>query len=379
MKKLANFLGNLQYKYSSIFIIATLVFTIIIAFGAINLISNVEPSLEKVLPQDIDEIKLMNSMRDEFPADIIYIVLEINGEGAQDVRDPKVLEYIYLLDSKIAELPNVHSIVSLSKMNNDFKIVRGTYDLPNNIVESKNLFNRYSESFGVDKFLSSDFKVTYIEVHTSVGSSASSITEMMNNIEQDINSLEEFNPGVDVSLSGFSAIDKATFNIIISDFIKITFISFAFILTILFISKRSLKGFVPLIVVMLAVIWTMGLVGYIGITITVVTMVSVAMIMGLGIDYGIHMSDTYYENRTEYGKRKSLIVTLEELLRSLIGSSLTTSAGFLALLFGMLPAMKNLGIVLAIGISFTLMAAIISLPAFLIAFDKDKQEEKQEN
>jgi len=40
---------------------------------------------------------------------------------------------------------------------------------------------------------------------------------------------------------------------------------------------------------------------------------------------------------------------MNELLRAMIAASLTTMAGFLALLFGVLPAMKVLGIILSIG------------------------------
>ena len=115
----------------------------------------------------------------------------------------------------------------------------------------------------------------------------------------------------------------------------------------------------------------MGIIGYLQLTITVVSMVAAAMIIGLGIDFAIHVSFTYYNNIEKHSKKQALIETLQELLRAMLGASLTTIAGFLALLFGILPAMKILGIILAIGIGITLISAIILLPALLSFFDAD--------
>ena len=66
---------------------------------------------------------------------------------------------------------------------------------------------------------------------------------------------------------------------------------------------------------------------------------------------------------------------MRELLRAMLGASLTTMAGFLALLFGVLPAMKTLGIILAIGIFTTLIGAIFLLPVVIYLYDRKFVEE----
>src|SRR6056297_2934678 len=102
----------------------------------------------------------------------------------------------------------------------------------------------------------------------------------------------------------------------------------------------------------------MCITGYLGLTITVVSMVAAAMIMGLGIDFGIHFVHGFFENRKTKSSYDSLSEVMQELLRAMVGASFTTIAGFLALLFGVLPAMKTLGIILALGILNTLIGAI---------------------
>ena len=62
----------------------------------------------------------------------------------------------------------------------------------------------------------------------------------------------------------------------------------------------------------------------------------------------------------------------------MIGASLTTMAGFLALLFGVLPAMKTLGIILAIGIFTTLIGAIFLLPVIIYLYDVSQSKKKMQ-
>jgi hypothetical protein len=102
-------------------------------------------------------------------------------------------------------------------------------------------------------------------------------------------------------------------------------------------------------------------------------MVAAAMIMGLGIDFGIHMVHTYFENRKKHNSEEALEETMTELLRAMLGASLTTTAGFLALLFGVLPAMKTLAVILAMGILNTLLGAIFLLPVIVYLYDKKRR------
>jgi hypothetical protein len=126
---------------------------------------------------------------------------------------------------------------------------------------------------------------------------------------------------------------------------------------------------------MVTLIWTMGITGYLQLTITVVTMVAAAMIMGLGISYGIHVVHRFYELKQDKtkGLKKVIEELQEELITALFGSSMTTSAGFLALLFGVLPAMKNLGIILGMGILITFIVAITILPTLLFITENTKK------
>jgi len=363
-EKIASIIVSYQIKFPKVFMFVFLIINLLLIPGIFNLINNVEPSLERVLPQNIDEIQTMNDMRTEFGADMIYLVLE-GEDDTVDLRDLEVLRYIDILGKKILTEENVLEVQSLTTV----------IGIPKTIYESKNLIAENPMSLN---FINHDSSISIITVRTNTGSSAKAINKIIEEINDDILSVEEYNPNIKTTITGFSAIDRATFNIIIDDFIKITVVSMIGIAIIVLLTFKSLiKGMLPMVIVMNALIWTMGIVGYLGLTITVVSMVSAAMIMGLGIDFGIHQVHSYFEERKKNNPKKSLNNVMEELLRAMFGASLTTIAGFLALLFGVLPAMKTLGIILAIGIFSTLIGAIFLLPVLI--YYLDSRGEKYEN
>lgn len=367
IEEIAERIVEMQIKNPKKFILTFFIITLMIVPGIISLVGNVEPSLEKVLPQDIEEVKTMNDMRAQFGADMIYIIVH-SEDIVSDARDPKLLSYVDVLSEKIrtrdhiTEVDNLADIVKES--NNDV--------IPDSLDDVKEIIaiNPFTP-----QFLSKDYGFTVIRIRSDTGASAAVVKEVIEGIKYDIESVESLNPGSRTEITGFNAIDKATFEVIMSDFAFITLVSMVLVSIVVLITFKSLvRGMMPMIVVMTAIIWTMGITGYLGLTITVVSMVAAAMIMGLGIDFGIHVVHGYFEMRKKNSIRKSMTSVMRELLRAMLGASLTTIAGFLALLFGILPAMKNLGIILALGILTTLIGAVFLLPAIIIIYDKNLYE-----
>jgi len=147
-------------------------------------------------------------------------------------------------------------------------------------------------------FVDSGYSFSVVKITTNTGASSKVINELITQIKEDIVSVEEFGINVKTQVTGFSAIDRATFSVIMSDFAKITLVSMiGIMIVVLFTFKSLTKGMLPMVIVMNSLIWTMGIVGYLNLTITVISMVAAAMIMGLGIDFGIHQVHAYFEER----------------------------------------------------------------------------------
>ena len=371
LSRIAKKIVSYQTKYPKKFILVFILLNLLLIPGIFNLLGNVEPSLEKVLPQEVQEIETMNYMRSQFGADMIYLVVYTTDDLA-DVRNPDYLEYTDILSQKIITRENVMDVQSLSDISKDLN----NDQIPSTLTQSRAILSNTPRT---QTYTNNDYSFSVMKVQTNVGSSADQIDKVITQIEEDIQNTQQFNPGTNTEITGSPAIDRATFNVIISDFATITLISMAGVALIVFLTFKSLaKGMLPMAVVMNAIIWTMGIAGYLQLTITVVTMVAAAMIMGLGIDFGIHQVHNYFEERKTKKPKVALDEVMQELLRAMLGASLTTSAGFLALLFGVLPAMKTLGIILAIGIMNTLIGAVFLLPVLIYLYDTNHIKKSNE-
>jgi len=358
LEETAEKIVELQIKYPKIVLLIILLVTLLLAPGILKV--KIEPSLEKVLPDDLPVIKTMNDMRSQFGADMVYIVLE--PDYAADVREPKILKYIDALQEKLTKDENileVSSIAGIVKEKNGF--------IPDSKRKIESILNDDPRTF---KLTNRDYSLTFLQLRTDTGTNAALIKKLKFDIKDDIASLEEINPGLNAHVTGFNIIDKATFDIMIFDFSFETPLAFVFIGMIVFIVFRSLvKGFIPMTVVMISMIWTTGLIGYFGIVLSSTNIVAAAMIMGLGIDFGIHILYRFYELKTKNSRENALVHSLRESMRALVAAALTTIAAFLSLLSSPLPAIQNFGIVLSIGIASALIAAVGALPAIIFLYD----------
>lgn len=362
-EKFGKGIAKKQIKKPGFFLLALVVVLALVLPGIPLLLNNVEPSLEKILPQEVQEVKTMNDMRSQFGADMMYLVFEVEGP-VQDMRHPDVIKYLDDIEKKIRTNDHIKEVMGLPDL------VKQVND--NIIPDSKNDIEQLVKMVPESRmFLNRDNSIAMIQIRADTGPVTEIISRVISDLEDAIHTFEPDNPGLSYSITGFNAIDKATFEVIIKDFAVITGFSFSFILIFLFIyySGDWRKVISSISVILFAVLITLGITGYIGITVTVVTMVAAAMIMALGISYGINVTYEYYLLREKKDKKSSLMALNSSIVRALTGSSLTTSAGFLALLFGIIPAMKNLGIVLAIGISITLAISVMVLPVIIYKLD----------
>ncbi|MGA1819722.1 MAG: efflux RND transporter permease subunit [Thermoplasmatota archaeon] len=153
----------------------------------------------------------------------------------------------------------------------------------------------------------------------------------------------------------------------------ITFIVSLVILTVIFfLTKRTLLlGAVTLLPLVLVIAWTLGGMYFFGIPLNVVTVTISAITVGLGIDYGIHISQRFMEDldRIKDGIC-ALTVSVSHTGSALFGSALTTVIGFAILSFAIIPPLAQFGQVTAISVTFAFLASVFVLPTFLLLWLK---------
>ncbi|HUO87426.1 MAG TPA: MMPL family transporter, partial [Thermoanaerobaculia bacterium] len=111
-----------------------------------------------------------------------------------------------------------------------------------------------------------------------------------------------------------------------------------------------------LVPVVLGSVWTLGLAGYLGLPIDPFTVVVAPLLLGIGIDDGLHA----LQGERAFG---SLEASLAGSGRAMTLTTLTTCAGFGGLAFSSVPSLARGGVLVAAGTVFCLIATLVLLPA----------------
>ncbi len=99
--------------------------------------------------------------------------------------------------------------------------------------------------------------------------------------------------------------------------------------------------------------------------------------LAVTMDYSIFLWHSYNEQRQKYDDHKdAMAAAISETLTSVIGSSITTVAGFAALCFMTFTLGRDLGFVMAKGIILGVIGCVTVLPALILIFDRPLQKTK---
>ena len=101
---------------------------------------------------------------------------------------------------------------------------------------------------------------------------------------------------------------------------------------------------------------------------------SAVLQLAVTMDYSIFLWNSYNEQRRLYDDNKEAMArAIQATLTSVVGSSITTVAGFIALCFMSFTMGRDLGIVMAKGVLLGVLGCVTVLPALILVFDKPLQ------
>ena len=102
---------------------------------------------------------------------------------------------------------------------------------------------------------------------------------------------------------------------------------------------------------------------------------SAVLQLAVTMDYSIFLWNSYNEQRRRYDDNKEAMArAIQATLTSVLGSSITTVAGFISLCFMSFTMGRDLGIVMAKGVLLGVLGCVTVLPALILVFDKPLQK-----
>lgn len=192
--------------------------------------------------------------------------------------------------------------------------------------------------------------------------SASGLYKIMTMPLEDLNSaanLREFVKqvqSVDASATGLPVGDIESGKAVVKAFVQAFSTALILITLLLLVILRSIGN-------TLLVIWPLLLTGALNVILdnpfNFANIIALPLLMGMGVDSGIHIM-----HRLHAGFKKGEHLLQTSTARGVFFSSLTTLCSFTSLAFTSHAGIASMGLLLAIGISFTLVCTLIVLPAF---------------
>lgn len=144
-------------------------------------------------------------------------------------------------------------------------------------------------------------------------------------------------------------------------------LSFIAIGAILFLAFRMwVAPLLALLNLLIGLIWAAGLVALVVPVLNIMTAMFIVILLGLGIDFSIHVLSTYTESRaTGRPLAEAMEIGLLKSGKGVSTGALTTAVAFLALMIGDSRAMSEMGLVTAIGLIAVMISSFVVLPTFL--------------
>ncbi len=191
-------------------------------------------------------------------------------------------------------------------------------------------------------------------------------------VQEILDELSEEFPGVEAGLTGFIAVGRDEMVYAEQSLGATTGIALAAVLLLLVFSFRMWVA--PLLAIanlIIGLIWAVGAITVIVGQLNIMTSMMAVILLGLGIDFSIHLISGFTEWRAA---GDPIPVALEKTFlksgKGVITGALTTSCAFLTLIISHSRGMKEMGLVMGFGLLAILAATLVFLPAMLVVRER---------
>ncbi len=128
----------------------------------------------------------------------------------------------------------------------------------------------------------------------------------------------------------------------------------------------------------IAVLYNLGSNVFLGEISYITKALTAVLQLGVTMDYSIFLVNCYEENKERFPgeNERAMAHAISNTFKSVVGSSVTTVAGFIALCFMSFTLGKDMGIVMAKGVVIGVICCVTLLPSMILIFDKAIEKTK---
>lgn len=174
--------------------------------------------------------------------------------------------------------------------------------------------------------------------------------------------------GPQAEVTGVNVVGERLRNAIRVDAVTASIIGFVLVALLLFLDYRWLAStLLSLLPLCVGVVWMLGIMVLIGEDMNFFNIFVVTMIIGIGVDYGVHMVHRWREVGfgPEALQGERLVESLGETGKAIVLAAVSTSVGFGSLALSHYPGLRSMGYVAILGAAATALVSITLLPALV--------------
>lgn len=292
------------------------------------------------LPEDIETIQGEKILSEDFDMGGFSVVI------LENMKTKEILD----LEEKIKNIENVEKVVSIAD-------IIGT-QIPKEMLPEKLQDAVYKENETI-------MLVTFKEQISS---------------DATMQSVEELRKITDerCKISGMTSTILDTRELSSSEIVIYVIIAVILCLIILQVALDSY--FAPILLLLnigIAILYNMGSNIFLGEISYITKAISAVLQLGVTMDFAIFLYHSYKAEKEKIeDKEEAMAKAISKTFSSVLGSSLTTIAGFLALCSMNLTLGKDIGLVMAKGVLLGVISVVTVLPAMILTFDKQIEKTK---
>ena len=324
--------GKKIVKFRVPILILSIILLIPAVWGYVN--TRINYDVLTYLPEDIETMQGQEIMTNDFGIGAFSMLMV---DGMEDKEIVKLKEKV----EKVDGVENVLWYDSLADIS-----------VPQSVLPSK-LYDEYNTEDGT-------MMAVFFKDGTSSDETRKAITEIRKIT------------GEQCFLSGMSAIVEDTKELAEKETPLYVLIAVALSALVLAITMESI--FVPVLFLLsigIAIVYNLGTNVFFGEISYITKALAAVLQLGVTMDYSIFLMHSYQEQvRYNGDKERAMAHAISQTFSSVIGSSVTTVAGFIALCFMSFTLGKDIGIVMAKGVIFGVLICVTVLPSMILCCDK---------
>ena len=372
MKNLEAILGPWIVRNRWWVIVATVAIVVAIGSGVRFLSFNMDNRV--FFGADNPQLMALENLEDTYVKtyNVVFIVAPESG----DVFDRHTLDAVETLTEASWQIPYSSRVDSITNYQHTW--AEGDDLIVANLVENAAELSddelrqvrdiALSRPMLVDRLVSPSGRVTGINVNILLpGESQQEVPEVAEFVRELAKDVKQQYPGIDIHLTGALMIDNGFGEITGDDMSTLVPIMFLVLIVITGIALRSLGGtLATLLVILMSMLTGLGAAGWMGLQLNTASAVAPTIILTLAIADSVHILIAMFHKMHE-GKDKAdaIAISIQQNLYPVFLTSITTVIGFLTMNFSDAPPFRDLGNIVAIGITAAFFYSVLFLPAMM--------------